>query len=109
MRVRGFTQDDAHIFCRPDQLADEVRKVLKFTTFMLGAFGFNEFKMYLSTRPEKAVGSLDQWGQATQALEGALKEGGYAPRLMSKFKMPLDGPGNAPPCKSISIIRNDLG
>jgi threonyl-tRNA synthetase len=78
MRVRGFTQDDAHIFCRPDQLADEVRKVLKFTTFMLGAFGFNEFKMYLSTRPEKAVGSLDQWGQATQALEGALKEGGYA-------------------------------
>ena len=78
MRVRGFTQDDAHIFCRPDQLADEVRKVLKFTTFMLGTFGFNEFKMYLSTRPEKAVGSLDQWDQATQALEGALKEGGYA-------------------------------
>jgi len=77
MRVRGFTQDDAHIFCRPDQLADEVRKVMKFTTFMLGAFGFNEFKMYLSTRPEKAVGSLDQWDQATQALEGALKEGGY--------------------------------
>ena len=78
MRVRGFTQDDAHIFCRPDQLAGEVRKVLKFTTFMLGTFGFNEFKMYLSTRPEKAVGSLEQWDQATQALEGALKEGGYA-------------------------------
>ena len=78
MRVRGFTQDDAHIFCRPDQLADEVRKVLKFTTFMLGTFGFNEFKMYLSTRPEKAVGSLEQWDQATQALEGALKDGGYA-------------------------------
>jgi threonyl-tRNA synthetase len=77
MRVRGFTQDDAHIFCRPDQLADEVRKVLKFTTFMLGTFGFNEFKMYLSTRPEKAVGSLAQWDQATQALEGALKDGGY--------------------------------
>ena len=78
MRVRGFTQDDAHIFCRPDQLADEVRKVLKFTTFMLGTFGFNEFNMYLSTRPEKAVGSLAQWDQATQALEGALKDGGYA-------------------------------
>jgi threonyl-tRNA synthetase len=78
MRVRGFTQDDAHIFCRPDQLADEVRQVLKFTTFMLGTFGFNEFKMFLSTRPEKAVGSLEQWDQATQALEGALKEGGYA-------------------------------
>ncbi len=77
MRVRGFTQDDAHIFCRPDQLAEEVRKVLKFTTFMLGTFGFSEFKMYLSTRPEKAVGSMDQWDQATEALATALKEGGY--------------------------------
>ncbi len=78
MRVRGFTQDDAHIFCSPNQLAEEVRNVLKFTTFMLGTFGFSEFKMYLSTRPEKAVGSLEQWDQATQALEAALKEGGYA-------------------------------
>ncbi len=78
MRVRGFTQDDAHIFCRPDQLAEEVRQVLKFTTFILGTFGFTEFKMYLSTRPEKAVGSLEQWDQATQALASALKEGGYA-------------------------------
>jgi threonyl-tRNA synthetase len=77
MRVRGFTQDDAHIFCIPTQLGDEVRKVLKFTTSMLGTFGFNEFKMYLSTRPEKAVGSLEQWDQATQALAAALKEGGY--------------------------------
>ncbi len=57
MRVRGFTQDDAHLFCRPDQLAEEVQNVLKFTTFMLGAFGFSEFKMFLSTRPEKAVTS----------------------------------------------------
>jgi len=78
MRVRGFTQDDAHIFCSPNQLAEEVRNVLKFTTFMLGTFGFSEFKMYLSTRPEKAVGSHEQWDQATQALEAALKEGGYA-------------------------------
>ena len=77
MRVRGFTQDDAHIFCSPDQLAEEVRKVLKFTTFMLSTFGFSEFKMYLSTRPEKAVGSLEQWDQATQALASALQEGGY--------------------------------
>jgi threonyl-tRNA synthetase len=77
MRVRGFTQDDAHIFCIPTQLGDEVRKVLNFTTSMLGTFGFNEFKMYLSTRPEKAVGSLEQWDQATQALAAALKEGGY--------------------------------
>jgi threonyl-tRNA synthetase len=78
MRVRGFTQDDAHLFCRPDQLAEEVQKVLKFTTFMLGTFGFTEFNMFLSTRPEKAVGTLDQWDQATLALEGALKDGGYS-------------------------------
>ena len=78
MRVRGFTQDDAHLFCRPDQLAEEVRKVLKFITFMLGAFGFTEFQMFLSTRPEKAVGTIAQWDQATQALEVALKENGYA-------------------------------
>jgi threonyl-tRNA synthetase len=78
MRVRGFTQDDAHLFCRPDQLAEEVQKVLKFTTFMLGTFGFTEFNMFLSTRPENAVGTLDQWDQATLALEGALKDGGYS-------------------------------
>jgi threonyl-tRNA synthetase len=78
MRVRGFTQDDAHLFCRPDQLAEEVQKVLKFITSMLGTFGFTEFKMFLSTRPEKAVGTIDQWDQATRALEGALKAGGYS-------------------------------
>jgi threonyl-tRNA synthetase len=78
MRVRGFTQDDAHLFCRPDQLAKEVQKVLKFVTSMLGTFGFTEHKMFLSTRPEKAVGTLDQWDQATRALEGALKDGGYS-------------------------------
>lgn len=77
MRVRGFTQDDAHLFCRPDQLGEEVEKVLKFITSMLGTFGFTEFKMFLSTRPEKAVGTIDQWNQATLALETALKNGGY--------------------------------
>ena len=77
MRVRGFTQDDAHLFCRPDQLGEEVQKVLKFITSMLGTFGFTEFKMFLSTRPEKAVGTIDQWDQATLALETALKSGGY--------------------------------
>ena len=77
MRVRGFTQDDAHLFCAPEQLAGEVRKVLKFVTFILETFGFTEFHMFLSTRPEKAVGSVEQWDQATQALESALKEGGY--------------------------------
>jgi threonyl-tRNA synthetase len=78
MRVRGFTQDDAHLFCRPDQLSEEVQKVLKFITNMLGTFGFTEFSMFLSTRPEKAVGTIEQWDQATLALEGALKDGGYS-------------------------------
>ncbi|HSF10183.1 MAG TPA: threonine--tRNA ligase [Nitrospirales bacterium] len=77
MRVRGFTQDDAHLFCRSDQLGEEVQKVLKFITSMLGTFGFTEFKMFLSTRPEKAVGTIEQWDQATLALETALKSGGY--------------------------------
>ena len=56
LRVRGFTQDDAHIFCRPDQLEDEILKILDFTLFMLRTFGFTEYDIYLSTRPEKYVG-----------------------------------------------------
>ncbi|UCE64838.1 MAG: threonine--tRNA ligase [Nitrospirota bacterium] len=81
MRVRGFTQDDAHLFCRPDQLATEVSRVLEFTTMMLRTFDFTDFEMFLSTRPEKAVGSLDQWDQATLALESALKAGKFDYRL----------------------------
>src|SRR5579884_1268326 len=57
LRVRGFTQDDAHLFCRPDQIEAEVGRVLDFTFFMLRTFGFSAFEVYLSTRPEKAVGS----------------------------------------------------
>jgi threonyl-tRNA synthetase len=81
MRVRGFTQDDAHLFCRPDQLATEVSRVLEFTTTMLRTFDFTDFEMFLSTRPEKAVGSLEQWDQATLALESALKAGNFDYRL----------------------------
>ncbi len=81
MRVRGFTQDDAHLFCRPDQLATEVSRVLEFTTMMLRTFDFTDFEMFLSTRPEKAVGSLEQWDQATLALESALKAGKFDYRL----------------------------
>lgn len=73
LRVRGFTQDDAHLFCRPDQIESEVRQVLDLVFFMLRRFGFSEFEIYLSTRPEKAVGSLEKWQQATDALEAALK------------------------------------
>ncbi len=76
MRVRGFTQDDAHLFCRPDQLQHEITKVLDFITAMLTAFGFPDYAIYLSTRPEKYVGALTSWDQATSALEGALQAKG---------------------------------
>ncbi len=61
LRVRGFTQDDAHIFCREEQLAQEIQKVLDLTLFILRTFGFNEYDIYLSTRPEKFVGALEIW------------------------------------------------
>jgi len=72
-RVRGFTQDDAHIFCRPDQLEDEVVGVLEFAIFMMQTFGFEEYEILLSTRPEKYAGTLQMWDEATQTLETALK------------------------------------
>ncbi|MBI1912730.1 MAG: threonine--tRNA ligase [Deltaproteobacteria bacterium] len=73
LRVRGFTQDDAHIFMRPDQLEEEIKKVLRFVFYILKSFGFNDFDIYLSTRPEKYVGSLDNWAKAEAALKGALE------------------------------------
>jgi threonyl-tRNA synthetase len=73
LRVRGFTQDDAHLFCRQDQLEDEVATVLKFVLFILRSFGFWEYKVFLSTRPDKAVGTDADWETATSALEAALK------------------------------------
>ena len=74
LRVRGFTQDDAHLFCRPDQLEDEIIKVVDFILFILRSFGFNEFKVFLSTRPEKSVGSDEDWKQANDALKNALEK-----------------------------------
>ena len=73
LRVRGFTQDDAHLFCRPDQLEDEVATVLKFVLFILRSFGFWEYRVFLSTRPEKSVGSDEDWEAATSALAAALQ------------------------------------
>jgi len=72
-RVRGFTQDDAHIFCRFDQLEDEVAGVLELALFMVDTFGFSNYKIYLSTRPEKYAGDLEVWEQATDTLAKALK------------------------------------
>ena len=74
MRVRGFTQDDAHIFCRPEQLEDEVGGVLDLTFELLGAFGFSDYAISLSTRPEKFVGEPEMWERATQSLRLALEQ-----------------------------------
>ncbi|MFC1914031.1 threonine--tRNA ligase [Chloroflexota bacterium] len=71
-RVRGFTQDDAHIFCRFDQLEDEVVRVLDLTLFMMDTFGFTKYKVLLSTRPEKYAGALETWEEATETLKKAL-------------------------------------
>ena len=73
LRVRGFTQDDAHIFCLREQLRDEVVGVINFVTEVLGVFGFKEFAVEISTRPPKYIGSLEDWGEAQAALEDALK------------------------------------
>ncbi|VAX29080.1 Threonyl-tRNA synthetase [hydrothermal vent metagenome] len=74
LRVRGFTQDDAHLFCRPSQIEEELIKVLGLILFILKAFGFLEYKVYLSTQPDKFVGSQDDWETATQALKSALEK-----------------------------------
>ena len=73
MRVRGFTQDDAHIFCRPEQLEDEIGGVLDLTFELLRDFGFEEYSIALSTRPEKFVGEEEMWDHATTSLRGALE------------------------------------
>jgi threonyl-tRNA synthetase len=98
MRVRGFTQDDAHHFCAPSQMPEEIDFVLSFSLNMLRAFGFDEIEAYLSTMPEKAVGEPKQWQDAEAALEQSLKraklpyqvdEGGgafYGPKIDLKVK-----------------------
>ena len=98
MRVRGFTQDDAHIFCTPDQVEDEILEVLRFSLHMLRSFGFKEIQAYLSTMPEKAVGDPAQWKLAEESLRKAIEaekleyevdEGGgafYGPKIDLKVK-----------------------
>ncbi|MBM4148636.1 MAG: threonine--tRNA ligase [Lentisphaerae bacterium] len=73
LRVRGFTQDDAHIICTPEQIFDEIKSVLAFCLRMFRAFGFSEFRAYLATRPAKAVGEESRWDEASRSLEAALK------------------------------------
>jgi threonyl-tRNA synthetase len=98
LRVRGFTQDDAHIFCTPEQVEEQICRVVDFALGMLKAFGFESVSAYLSTRPEKAVGDAARWEQATRSLESALRsrgipfevdEGGgafYGPKIDLKIK-----------------------
>lgn len=76
MRVRGFTQDDAHHFCTPEQLPGEIDFVLRFSLDILRAFGFNKISAFLSTRPEKAFGAPERWVVAEKVLEDALKRDG---------------------------------
>ena len=101
LRVRGFTQDDAHILCRPDQLNDEICAIIDFVDDVMKIFGF-EYEMELSTRPEKSIGADEDWERATQALLHALKtkdlpyevnegEGAfYGPKIDVKLKDALN-------------------
>ena len=98
LRVRGFTQDDAHIFCTPDQIEEEILTVLRFSLKVWDDFGFSDIKAYLATRPEKAVGDEERWEKATASLKKAidaegldydLDEGGgafYGPKIDLKVK-----------------------
>ncbi|MDR3019663.1 MAG: threonine--tRNA ligase [Treponema sp.] len=72
-RVRQFTQDDAHIFCLPEQIEEEITKVIAFITFIYKTFGFNEYRIELSTRPEEYIGSVEIWDKAETALKNVLE------------------------------------
>ena len=116
MRVRGFTQDDAHIMCSRDQLDSETKRVLEFVLSMLRRFGFADYEIYLSTRPEHSVGEDDVWEQATEALRAALDEQGlayqidegggafYGPKIDVKIK---DAIGRVWQCSTIQVDFNE--
>ncbi len=115
MRVRGFTQDDAHIICTPEQMDSEVEKLIVFSLEMLRHFGFKEFMIYLSTQPEGSVGKKEDWDKATASLAASLKklnldysvdEGGgafYGPKIDIKIK---DAIGRAWQCTTIQFDFN---
>ena len=117
LRVRGFTQDDAHIFCRPDQVKQEIERCVEFTRFFLGAFGFERFHVYLSTRDAagKYAGSLEDWGMATNVLRDVINEHGlpydvdeggavfYGPKIDVKM---LDTLGREWQCTTIQFDFN---
>ena len=115
LRVRGFTQDDAHIFCREDQLEEEIFNILDLNLLILKTFGFDDYDIYLSTRPEKSVGSDDIWEKSTTALKQALEKKGldfeldpgegvfYGPKIDIKIKDQL---GRSWQCSTIQVDFN---
>ncbi|OGW35780.1 MAG: threonine--tRNA ligase [Nitrospirae bacterium GWD2_57_9] len=115
LRVRGFTQDDAHIYVAPEEMEQEVIRVLGFVVKMLRTFGFDDFKAYVATRPEKSVGENSRWEQATQALKVAaekvgleyeIDEGGgafYGPKIDIKIK---DALGRLWQCSTVQFDFN---
>ncbi|NOX24813.1 MAG: threonine--tRNA ligase [Deltaproteobacteria bacterium] len=115
MRVRGFTQDDAHIFTLPEQLEQEIYNILDLNMNILKAFGFKEYEVYLSTRPEKSVGSDGNWDKSTAALKLALEKKGmnfeidpgegvfYGPKIDIKIKDVL---GRSWQCSTIQVDFN---
>jgi threonyl-tRNA synthetase len=104
LRVRGFTQDDAHIFCTPEQMDEEITRAVKFSLFFLRTFGFKEYEVYVATRPEKFVGDPNDWEVATDALTRAVERAGqsytvdpgggafYGPKIDIKVKDALGRP-----------------
>lgn len=115
LRVRGFTQDDAHIFCTPEQLEDEIFNILDLNLHILKAFGFAEYDIYLSTRPEKSVGTDEHWEKSTEALKLALEKKGlnyvidpgegvfYGPKIDIKIKDQL---GRSWQCSTVQVDFN---
>jgi threonyl-tRNA synthetase len=114
-RVRGFTQDDAHIFCQPEKIENEILGVIDFTLHILKSFGFEEFEIFLSTRPDKYVGLPEDWSRAEEALRRALDarqicykvdEGGgafYGPKIDVRIK---DAIGRSWQCSTIQFDFN---
>jgi threonyl-tRNA synthetase len=115
LRVRGFTQDDAHIFVAPEEMESEIIQVIDFTVRMLRTFGFDDFRAYIATKPEKAVGDDSMWQKATQALRVAadkvnlgyeMDEGGgafYGPKIDIKIK---DALGRLWQCSTVQFDFN---
>ena len=114
-RVRGFTQDDAHIFCTPEQLSEELVRIIEFAVKMLKVFGFSDYDIFLSTRPEKFIGNEKIWDKATKALKYALDKTGlkyqidpgegvfYGPKIDLKIKDSLGRPWQ---CTTIQVDFN---